>query len=107
MHVDDLAAAVCLLIEGDDWSHIPDGLVNIGTGEDCTIAELAAIVRRVVGYEGEITWDRSKPDGTPQKRLDVSRARSMGWKPRIGLEEGLRLTYDWYLQSSLTGEGSK
>jgi GDP-L-fucose synthase len=100
LHVDDLAAAVCMLLEGGDWSHVPDGLINIGTGEDCTIAELAEMVCRVVGYEGPITWDTDKPDGTPQKLLDVSRIRALGWKPRMGLEEGLRHTYDWYLRTA-------
>jgi GDP-L-fucose synthase len=99
LHVDDLAAAVCALVDGADWSTIPDGLVNIGTGKDCTITELADTVSRVVGYDGEITWDRSKPDGTPQKLLDVSRARALGWRPRISLEEGLRQTYDWFVRN--------
>jgi GDP-L-fucose synthase len=99
MHVDDLAAAVCLLLKGTDWSSVPDGLINIGTGKDCTIAELADTVRRVVGYEGDITWDKSKPDGTPQKLLDVSRARALGWEARISLEEGLRQTYDWFVRN--------
>jgi len=99
MHVDDLAAAVCLFLEGSDWSAVPDALVNIGTGIDATIAELAETIRRVVGYEGEIVWDHSKPDGTPQKLLDVSRARSLGWEARIGLEEGLRHTYEWFLEN--------
>jgi GDP-L-fucose synthase len=99
MHVDDLAAAVCLLLKGTDWSSVPDGLVNVGTGQDCTIAELADTVRRVVGYDGEITWDKSKPDGTPQKLLDVSRARAFGWEARISLDEGLRQTYDWFVRN--------
>ena len=99
LHVDDLAAAVCMLMEGADWSSVPDGLINIGTGEDCTIAELADTVRRVVGYVGAVTWDKSKPDGTPQKLLDVSRARALGWKPCISLEEGLRQTYDWFVRN--------
>jgi GDP-L-fucose synthase len=99
LHVDDLAAAVCMLMEGADWSTIPDGLINIGTGEDYTITRLADTVRRVVGYDGEITWDEGKPDGTPQKLLDVSRARALGWKPCIGLEEGLRQTYDWFVRN--------
>jgi GDP-L-fucose synthase len=99
MHVDDLAAAVCLLLKGTDWSSVPDGLINIGTGKDCTIAELADTVRRVVGYDGEITWDKSKPDGTPQKLLDVSRARAFGWEARISLDEGLRQTYDWFVRN--------
>ncbi len=99
MHVDDLAAAVCLLLEREDWSDIPGALLNIGSGRDATIAELANVVRRVVGYDGEITWDESKPDGTPQKLLDVSRARSLGWAPQIALEEGLSRTYEWFVRS--------
>jgi GDP-L-fucose synthase len=99
LHVDDLAAMVCLLLEGTDWSNIPDGLINIGTGKDCTIAELADTVRRVVGYDGEIIWDEGKPDGTPQKLLDVSRARALGWEPRIGLEEGLSQAYEWFARN--------
>ena len=98
MHVDDLAAAACLFLEGGNWSNVPDALINIGTGRDCTIAELAETVRRVVGYDGEIIWDGSKPDGTPQKLLDVSRARALGWEARIGLEDGLRRTYGWYCE---------
>jgi GDP-L-fucose synthase len=97
MHVDDLAAAVCLFLEGGDWSGVPDALVNIGTGRDHTIAELADIIRRVVGYQGEIRWDAGKPDGTPQKLLDVSLARSLGWEAQITLEDGLRQTYDWFV----------
>jgi GDP-L-fucose synthase len=71
--------------------------INIGTGEDITIKALAELVRRIVGYEGEIVWDVSKPDGTPRKRLDVTKISSLGWQPRISLEQGIRITYDWYL----------
>jgi GDP-L-fucose synthase len=99
MHVDDLARAICLFLEGGDWSSVPDALVNIGTGRDHTIAELAEVVRRVVGYDGEIRWDESKPDGTPQKLLDVSLARSLGWEAQITLEEGLRQTYEWFVRN--------
>jgi GDP-L-fucose synthase len=98
LHVDDLAAAVCMLLEREEQSEIPDGLINIGSGLDATIAELAEKVRRVIGYEGPVTWDTSRPDGTPQKQLDVGRARALGWAPRIGLEEGLKRTYDWYVE---------
>ncbi|MBN1459733.1 MAG: NAD-dependent epimerase/dehydratase family protein, partial [Armatimonadetes bacterium] len=98
MHVDDLAAAVCTFLETDGWSDVPDALVNIGTGRDHTIAELADIVAGVVGYEGAIEWDTSKPDGTPQKLLDVSLARSLGWEARITVEQGLRQTYEWYVR---------
>lgn len=96
LHVDDLATAVLMLLESGDALKIPDGLINVGTGEDATIAELAATVQRVVDYEGEITWDKSRPDGTPQKILDVSRIRALGWQPRFSLEGGLRHTYEWY-----------
>jgi GDP-L-fucose synthase len=99
MHVDDLAAAICLFLEGGDWSNVPDALINIGTGRDATIAELAETARRVVGHDGEIIWDSGKPDGTPQKLLDVSRARGLGWEARIGLEEGLRQTYEWFVRT--------
>lgn len=98
MHVDDLARAICLFLESEGWGKVPNALVNVGTGKDQTIAELAELVRRVVGYEGEVRWDAGKPDGTPQKLLDVSLARSLGWEAQIGLEDGLRQTYEWYVQ---------
>ena len=104
LHVDDLAEAVCLLGDMEQWPEFPEGLVNIGTGEDATIAELAETVSRVVGYDGDISWDAGRPDGTPQKLLDVSRALAMGWRPWIGLEEGLRRTYEWYLAAQQTPE---
>ncbi len=99
MHVDDLARAICTFIETGGWGSVPNTLVNIGTGVDHTIAALADIVRRVVGYEGEMKWDTTKPDGTPQKLLDVSLARSLGWQAEISLEDGLRSTYEWYVQN--------
>ncbi len=99
MHVDDLARAVCMFIESGGWGDVPDALVNIGTGNDHTIAQLAETVREVVGYEGEVQWDTTKPDGTPQKLLDVSLARSLGWQAEIGLEDGLRRTYEWYVRN--------
>ena len=95
LHVDDMADACVFLMERYDSGEI----VNIGCGEDVSIAELAATVGRVVGYEGEIVFDRSKPDGTPRKLLDVSRLRALGWAPRVGLEEGVRSTYAWYLET--------
>lgn len=108
LHVDDLAAAVCMFVEADAWPDVPDGLINVGTGRDASIAELADMVRGVVGYNGEVKWDEEKRDGTPQKLLDVSRIRSLGWEPLIGLEEGLRWTYKWFLQErELTGEGGR
>ena len=92
LHVDDLADAVVFLTE----RYSDAALVNVGTGEDTSIAELAALVARTVGYEGRLEFDASKPDGTPRKLLDVSRLHALGWRARIGLEEGLRGTYAWY-----------
>ncbi|MGW8182013.1 MAG: NAD-dependent epimerase/dehydratase family protein, partial [bacterium] len=73
-------------------------LINIGCGKDLTIRELANLVSRLVGYEGEVLWDTAKPDGTPRKLLDISRLKSLGWSPRIDLETGIRNTYNWYLE---------
>jgi GDP-L-fucose synthase len=91
LHVDDCADGLVYLLQ-----HYSDaGPVNIGVGCDVTIAELANIVARVVGYKGEIRFDTSRPDGTPRKLLDVSRLTTLGWQARIGLEEGLRHAYQW------------
>jgi GDP-L-fucose synthase len=97
LHVDDLAAAAVFLLENVSAAQLPDGLINVGCGQDLTIAELAALVQGVVGHQGPIEWDTSKPDGTPRKLLDVSRLTALGWQPRLTLEEGLRRTYEWYL----------
>lgn len=95
LHVDDLASAVIWLMERyNEAEHI-----NIGCGSDVMIAELAEMVRQVVGYQGKIVWDTSKPDGTPVKRLDVFRLQSMGWQPKIGLQEGLASTYAWFIEN--------
>jgi GDP-L-fucose synthase len=94
LHVDDMADACLHIMERED---APD-LVNVGVGEDVTIAEVAGIVRDVVGYAGEIEFDRSKPDGTPRKLLDVTVLAGLGWRSRIGLREGLAATYAWYLE---------
>ncbi len=104
LYVDDLADACVHLMEGVDAQSIGE-FVNIGTGTDLTIAELAGIVARVVGYGGELRWDRTKPDGTPQKLLDVSRVHDLGWHAGIGLEEGIRRTYRWYLDNLQTYRG--
>lgn len=96
LHVDDLADACLFLMAGYDGEHI----VNVGVGEDISIAELAELVQRVVGFEGRIVLDPSKPDGTPRKLLDVSRLHELGWCARIGLEEGIRQTYAWFLAES-------
>ena len=95
LHVDDCASAVVHLMErygGEEH-------LNVGTGEDLSIGELAAIVRRVVGFEGELRFDATKPDGTPRKLLDVSRLKALGWAPRIPLERGIAETYAWYVES--------
>jgi GDP-L-fucose synthase len=75
-----------------------DYFVNVGTGEDLKIKEIAQIVKDVVGFQGEISWDRSKPDGTPRKLLDVSLIKKLGWEPRISLKDGIKKTYSWYLE---------
>ncbi|WP_324609720.1 GDP-L-fucose synthase [Mycobacterium sp. SMC-16] len=95
LHVDDMAAACLHLLENYDG----DMQVNIGTGEDCTIAEIASIVAETVGYTGETRWDTSKPDGTPQKLLDVSLLRQTGWTSQIGLRAGISSTVDWYREN--------
>jgi len=97
LHVDDLAEAAVFLLEHVSAAELPDGMVNIGTGHDQTIRELAELVQRIVGHSGPIEWDSSKPDGTPQKRLDVGRITALGWQPRRSLEEGIRSAYEWYV----------
>jgi GDP-L-fucose synthase len=96
LYVDDLAEAVTFLMEKHDYKEIGE-VINIGVGEDITIKELAEIIKTTVGYDGELRWDTSRPDGTPQKLLDVSRLKSLGWKARYSLKEGIRLTYESYL----------
>ena len=93
LHVDDLAHAACFLMENYD---APD-LLNVGFGEDLTIAELAVLVAGIVGYSGRIAFDASRPDGTPRKLLDVSRVHALGWRAQIPLERGIASTYEWYL----------
>jgi GDP-L-fucose synthase len=95
LHVDDLARACLHLLEHYDG----DGPVNIGTGTDLTIRELAELVAEVVGYQGRVEWDPSQPDGTPRKLLDTSRLTALGWAPRIELREGLSQTYAWYVEN--------
>ena len=129
MHVDDLAAAslfLCNLADGtfeaacaavpekpdqpnqaasdrNDYGRVSH--INVGSGKDIRIAELAAIVQDVVGYEGEVSWNTSMPDGTPRKLLDISRLTQLGWKPSINLLDGIKRTYQWYLvQSELNSD---
>ena len=97
LHVDDLADACVFLMNKYDR----DEILNIGVGEDLTIRELAELIKTVIGYAGGIQFDKSKPDGTPRKLLDVSRLRATGWRPRIGLEEGIRRTYAWFLENKV------
>jgi GDP-L-fucose synthase len=93
LHSDDAAWAILHLLEQYD----SDEHVNVGTGEDVSIKEVADLVADVVGFTGEIVWDASKPDGTPRKLLDVSRLTGLGWRPGIGLREGVASTYEWFL----------
>jgi len=93
LHVDDLADACVYLMKTYDGREI----INIGVGEDLTIRELAEIIAGIIGFKGKLRFDTSKPDGTPQKLLDVSRLNSLGWHAKISLEEGIRQTYNWYL----------
>ena len=95
LHVDDLADACLFLLE----HYSGEDIVNIGVGEDLSIADLAAIVRDVVGFEGEIVYDASKPDGTPRKLVDVSKINGLGWRAKTGLHEGVAQTYQWFLDN--------
>ena len=92
LHVDDLASACLLLLEKYDSPEI----INVGYGEDISIRELAELICDVVGFDGELGWDTSKPDGTPRKLLDVSKLSALGWKPAISLREGIARTYQWF-----------
>lgn len=98
LHVDDMASACLYLLENYDGP----SQVNVGTGTDITIRELAALIASAVGYEGEIAWDTTRPDGTPRKLLDVSKLAAAGWSASIGLEEGVRSTVEWYRENLLS-----
>jgi GDP-L-fucose synthase len=100
LHVDDLAAAVVHLGNSYDSSEH----LNIGTGEDLTIKELAELVAELAGFKGELAWDSSKPDGTPRKVLDVSKAKALGWEPKISLRDGVASTIAWYRDAVAKGE---
>jgi len=99
LHVDDLADACAFLLKLGD----PPDLINVGSGTDVTIRELTELVAQVTGFKGRITWDSSKPDGTPRKLLDVSRLTALGWMARIGLREGMEKTYQSYLAEKAAG----
>jgi GDP-L-fucose synthase len=101
LHADDLGRACLFLLE----NYNDDIAINVGVGEDISIRDLAELVKDIVGFDGEIEWDRSKPDGTPRKLLDVSRITSLGWRPSISLEDGITETYKWYLSNKISNEG--
>jgi len=100
LYVDDLADACAFLLGLDN----PPDLVNVGLGEDVSIKELALRVAEMVGYLGEVSWDTTKPDGTPRKLMDVSRLTALGWKAKVSLQEGIRLTYQSYLEEMSSGK---
>ncbi|MBE9581529.1 MAG: GDP-L-fucose synthase [Proteobacteria bacterium] len=95
LYVDDLADACLYLMD----TYESGDIINVGAGKDLTVRELAELIARVVGFKGRMTYDPSKPDGTPRKLLDVSRLQSLGWQPKITLEDGIRKTYEWYVNN--------
>jgi len=102
LHVDDMAEASLFVMDLDEATYHANtqpmlSHINVGTGEDITIANLARTIAEVTGFRGRIAFDASKPDGTPRKLMDVSRLNNMGWRPRISLEDGIQRTYQWFL----------
>jgi GDP-L-fucose synthase len=95
LHVDDLASACLFLLEKYDSPEI----INVGSGEDISIRDLAELISDVVGFDGEFAWDTTKPDGTPRKLLDITKLRNLGWQPSIPLRDGIAQTYDWFLKN--------
>ncbi|MFW9851118.1 MAG: GDP-L-fucose synthase family protein [Candidatus Thorarchaeota archaeon] len=95
LHVDDLADGLIFLMQ----NYSDEGHVNIGTGKDVSILELVDLLKEVVGFDGELVFDSSKPDGTPRKLLDINKIRKLGWKPKISLKDGLSMTYQWFLEN--------
>jgi GDP-L-fucose synthase len=95
LFVDDMAEAVVFALE----NNLPEYLYNIGTGKDITIKELAETIQKVIGHQGNILWDDSKPDGTPRKLMDVSKMKDVGWGYSTELEEGIEKTYSWFLNN--------
>jgi len=98
LYVGDLADACVFLMENDDYKDI-DAFVNIGTGEDLTIKELAETIKGIVGYKGELVLNTEKPDGTSRKLLVVSKLHTLGWQAKTSLEDGIKRTYEWYLNN--------
>jgi len=94
LHVTDLAKAVVFALE----NVLPDNLYNVGTGVDLSIFDLAKMIQEVVGHTGQISWDSTKPDGSPRKLMDTSKMEALGWKSRVSLKEGISETYDWFLE---------
>lgn len=97
LHVDDLADACVFLMKNYDDSEI----INIGTGEDISIQELAELIKTAVGFEEKIVWDATKPDGVARKLLDVSKIHQLGWRHKIGMEEGIKATYQWFVENQI------
>ena len=95
LFVDDMAEAVVYALE----NNLPGYLYNIGTGKDITIKELAETIQSVIGHQGKVLWDGSKPDGTPRKLMDVSKMAAIGWQYSTELEEGVKKTYEWFLEN--------
>lgn len=95
LHVDDAARAIVMMLETDP----AESLYNVGTGEDLSIRDLVKEVSEVVGYRGQVLWDPSKPDGTPRKRLDITKITSLGWSPKVPLRDGLESTYRWFVEN--------
>ena len=96
LHVDDCASACVFLLQHYDSPEI----INVGCGEDLSIRELAELICNVVGFDGELAWDTTKPDGTPRKLLDVTKLKNLGWQPSIPLREGIERTYEWFLKNA-------
>jgi len=115
LHVDDLADACLFLMSLDDTRYgvllddpVAPALINVGSGQEVSIRDLALLVKEVVGFQGELVFDTGKPDGTPRKLADASRIHNLGWRHRIGLQEGVTATYGWYLeQAALNGHNLK
>ncbi len=95
LFVDDMAESVVFALENE----LPEYLYNVGTGLDLTIKELGETIQKIVGHEGELIWDSSKPDGTPRKLMDVSKMHNLGWKHKVDLENGIKKTYNWFLEN--------
>jgi GDP-L-fucose synthase len=95
LFVDDLAQAVVYALE----NKLDDHLYNVGSGKDVTIKELASIIQKITGHQGDIIWDSTKPDGTPRKLMDVSKMKAIGWQYSTELKEGIEKTYNWYLSN--------